>query len=206
MAIKYRAFKDEYIKDYEEFCKLAGEIEFVNILNRLPLDKSNPNSKTRKAIYSLWINENKQSPFYEKFKELKKSVSIENFFKSVNFNAMVEFINELIAKNHINDIKKIEAITDLTEKEAARFICFTFDAYDLLNPVVIWLSHETKSISYNHKYYDFENKSLKTNIDFKISGKSNIEATQELFDNIKNPKPIKDKWTDEELEEYTSRK
>lgn len=114
--------KDEHIKDYDDFCRLAGYIEFTSILSSLPKTKEYPNRALRRHIEGLWHTRNQDDFHFTKFSEILSKVNAEKFFKSKKENEVVSFINHLFKEKYFPEKNEIKSLNELTQHEAADVI------------------------------------------------------------------------------------
>lgn len=155
------------LRDYNEFVMLAGFIEFQDILWHQLDIKNNVGKgfhtrKERLAIESLYYDENrKDSEHYEDFVTIEKEVIASRFFEVFSEEEIVQFINELIVKNHLEGFRKISQISDLKEKEAARIIAYTYYEWEAVG--IEWKSKTERVMKFEHVFFDFAKKKIKKN-------------------------------------------
>ncbi len=171
----YSQYSDKPIKDYAEFVKLAGFMDFQNLLwHRVPVGKGYPSRKERFVIESFYYAEKPQSnpkftpQLFEIFNFLLTEVDTLKFYNTVKEKEMVIFIKELRAKNYFKGIKSIENISELTEKEAARIISCTFYEWEATGKYQ-WHSKTKKEMIFEHKFYDFKKGRVKTGFPRKLT-------------------------------------
>lgn len=167
--VKYHAdYSNRILRDFNEFVMLAGFIDFQDVLWHQLDVKNNVGKgyhtrKDRMAIESLYYDENrKDSEHYEDFVTIEKEVKASRFFEVFTEEQIVQFINELIIKNHLIGLRKISQISDLKEKEAARIIAYTFYEWEAVG--VEWISRTEKRMKFEHVFFDFAKKKIKQNI------------------------------------------
>ncbi|WP_350613311.1 hypothetical protein [Pseudomonas sp. HY7a-MNA-CIBAN-0227] len=161
-------YGDNKIKDYAEFLKLAGFIDFQNLLwHKVPVGKGYPSRKERIAIESLYYDESrKDKSHYSTFQFLQTEIETIPFFNSFKEQEMVSFINELQAKNHFKEIGRIERISDLQEKHAARIISCTFYEW-VATGKYRKIDSKTREMIFEHKFYDIKDNKIRTDIERK---------------------------------------
>lgn len=179
-------YSNNKIKNFDEFCSLAGYIEFNTILWSLPINKNEPNSKTRREIDKLWHTPNKSSPFNEKFKTISKQVTANKFFADLKEKEVVKFINELVVNNHIDRVNKISTINDLKECEAVKIIMHSFFAW-IPTDDFFWKDRDTRERVFKHKYFDIENKKILGDMQKEKSIGEIKEGIDEFFEELNKP-------------------
>ncbi|QUG90737.1 hypothetical protein GR140_18915 [Pseudomonas putida] len=161
-------YSDREIKDYSEFVKLAGFMDFQNLLwHRVPVGKGYPSRKERFVIESFYYADKPESnpkftpKLLEIFNFLKTEIDTIKFFGGLKEKEMISFIKELRGKNYFKEIKSIERINELTEKEAAKIISCTFYEWEATGTYK-WKDRKTREMIFEHKFYDFKNGKVKT--------------------------------------------
>lgn len=164
-------YSDKPIKDYAEFVKLAGFIDFQDLLwHRVQAGKGYPTRKERFIIESFYYdtkpesNPKYTSKLFEIFKFLQTEIDTIKFYEQLNEKEMVSFIKELTIKKYLLGFKKsIDRINELTEKEAAMIISCTFYEWEATGKYK-QVNKNDKEMIYSHKYYDIENGKIRKDI------------------------------------------
>lgn len=173
-------YSDKLIKDYAEFVKLAGFIDFQILLwHRVPVGKGYPTRKERFIIESFYYDTKPQSnpkytsKLFEKFEFLKTEIDTIKFYEQVTEKELVSFVKEIKSKKYLANLSKnFDRVNELTEKEAALIISCTFYEW-VATGKYKQVNKNEKEMVYAHRFYDLKNGKIKKDIQRKTLFKTN---------------------------------
>lgn len=167
----YSQYSDRQIKNYAEFVKLAGFIDFQILLwHRVPVGKGYPSRKERFIIESFYYDTKPESnpkytqELFETFKFLQSEIETIKFYEKIKEKEFVAFVKEIKAKKYLDKLSKnFDTVNELTEKEAALIISCTFYEW-VATGKYKQVNKNEKEMIYSHRFYDLKNGAIKKDI------------------------------------------